>query len=87
MAGSAGLFNDEENGVAITVKTHITYVLRMARCLPFDPQLLARTAPIGGPARGAREMQCLGVHPCQHQDRFAGGRLHDRGNKPVRIQD
>src|SRR2546423_2999567 len=84
--GGAGLFDLNQERVAIAIEGDVLDHLDMAAAFAFHPELLARTAPEMRFARGNSFLDRSAVHPRHHQDAPRGLFLDDRRDQAIAIE-
>ena len=68
MAGRAGLFNLDKEGVLVAVVEYVLHPLNMAGRLPLLPELLAGAAPEPGETGLDGPLERFPVHVCDHKN-------------------
>jgi len=81
--GGAGLFDLDQEHVLVAVGVDFLHPLDVAGFLAFDPELVARTAPVGSLFRLQSVTERLGVHEGEHQHLARGDVLRDAGDEAV----
>ena len=82
MAGSTGLLNFVEEAVLVAVHEDLYNFLEMAALLAFLPEFFPAPAKVMGIARRLREVHCLLVCVCHHEDIPGFCILHDHRDQP-----
>src|SRR5262249_19911749 len=85
VARTLGLIHLDEHGVAVTVEGHGDDPLHVAGGLALNPVLPSAARPVGAPPGGQRAVQCLVVHPGQHEHLAGVVLLGDGGEQPVHV--
>lgn len=83
VAGSARLFDSEQDGICITVDPCFDDLLRMTTGVSFLPKLISASAEIGGSSGTQSSIPSVAIHPREHQDRSVVGILRDSGEESV----
>ncbi len=83
VAGTADLFDFEKEGVPVTVGVPAEHFLGVATGFPFEPILLAGSAPVMHEAGFQRRSEGRLVHPRHHEDPFGVGVLDDGWDESV----
>lgn len=81
VAGSACLFDSEQDGICITVDPCFDHLLYMTTGVSFLPKLISASAEIGGSSGTQGSIPGVAIHPREHQDRSVIGILRDRGEE------
>lgn len=76
VAGSTDLVDPDEESVTVAVQRDALDVLSVARGVALAPVLAATTRPEGHPPRRQCAMDCLVVHPADHEHLTAVVLLH-----------
>ena len=88
VAGTGFLFDFEKEDILVAVHEPAHDALGVATGLAFEPELAARTAPVGHKSLLKSHGKGFAVHPGKHEHAAggalgAGGFLDDHGNQPV----
>src|SRR6266446_446521 len=86
VAGGTGLFDLQQQRVAVAIDERFDQSLRMSRGFPLAPQFLPRTRPIGDVAGRQRALERIPVHPRHHQDFARLCVLRDRWHETRRVE-
>src|SRR5699024_10406750 len=85
VAGHTGLVDTDQHCVTVAVQGNGHDPLGVPRRGAFHPVLTAAARPIGGGSRGEGAVQCLVVHPGEHEHLPRVVLLHDRGDQAVLV--
>jgi hypothetical protein len=86
VAGRPGLFDLDEQDIAVTIEGNVPNLLHVPAGLAFHPEFLARPAPEVRLAGGDGLFQGGAVHPRHHQDAPGFLFLDNGGNQAVVVK-
>ena len=86
MARRAGLFDLNQQRVAVAIERDVPHLLHVAAAFALHPEFLPRPAPEMRPPGFDGFFERRAVHPRHHQHAAGFLFLHDGGNQAVRVK-